>query len=380
MDFTKINNFTRAKLTSTNNANLKSKKPSTISKKNDIRRSILTTSVDLCRLVEEVTEAVFMGFTFQHDFQYSDDASDTDHPGLITRPHDLANSRRSVYQRGRVRLALEMSSIAGSSVEIQPGAWRRIVMNIVGNSLKYTDQGLITISLKISEFDDDPLESGEQGQDALSITLTVKDSGIGMSNEFLHNRLFKPFSQEDSFASGSGLGLSIVDQIVKSLGGYVDVSSTRGFGTTITVCANTRHGKPMPIDTDQASPQSVAESLSKLRVVILEDTNSKGSRDNPDSLLTAEAEFCKILLSNLHVWFRVDSVVQSSWIPGSADLIICLEPSFRLIESVRSQSQAEASIAPPILIIAHDALEMAVLQRDARIQNDRAVIEITHQP
>jgi hypothetical protein len=321
-----------------------------------------------------------MGFTFQHDFLHSDDVSVTDRPTLIARPHDLANSRRSVYQRGRVRLALELPSLDASSVEIQPGAWRRIVMNIVGNSLKYTDQGFIVISLQLSEFDGEPPESGGQGQDTLSITLSVKDSGIGISNEFLQNRLFKPFSQEDSFSSGSGLGLSIVDQIVKSLGGYVDVSSTRGFGTTMTVCVNTRHGKPRPMDTGKSSPQSMAKALSKLRIAILEDTDLRGSRDNPETLLTAEAEFCRILLSNLNRWFRVESVMQSSWIPESADLVICLEPSFRLIESVRSQSRAQASIAPPILIITHDALEMAVLRRDVRIQNDESVIEITHQP
>lgn len=373
MDFTKINNFTKTK-----SSKLEDKTTSAIPRKNDIRRSSLTTSVDLCELVEEVVEAVFMGFTFQHDFLHSDDTSETDRPNLVTRPHDLANSRRSIYQRGRVRLALEVPSIDSTMVVIQPGAWRRIVMNIVGNALKYTDQGLITISLKLSAFEDDAQQSGEQGKDI--ITLTVKDSGIGMSNEFLQNRLFKPFSQEDSFSNGTGLGLSIVDQIVKSLGGYIDVSSTRGLGTTMTVCVNARHGMPRLRDSDHASPQYITQSLSKLRVAILEDTSSKASTDNSESQLTTEAEFCRILLSNLNRWFGVETVIQSTWIPGSADFVICLEPSFRLIESVQSQSRAQASAAPPMLIISHDALEMAVLRRDVRVQSEESVIEITHQP
>ncbi|KEF63261.1 uncharacterized protein A1O9_01238 [Exophiala aquamarina CBS 119918] len=378
MDFTKINNFTKSKSTSSDNTKLEDKKSSATSRKNDIRRSSLTTSVDLCELVEEVVEAVFMGFTFQHDFLYSDDTSETDRPNLVTRPSDLANSRRSLHQRGRVRLALEIPPIDNTVAAIQPGAWRRIVMNIVGNALKYTNQGLITISLTLSAFEDDPQQSGEQGQDV--ITLTVKDSGIGMSNEFLQNRLFKPFSQEDSFSSGTGLGLSIVDQIVKSLGGYVDVSSARGLGTTITVCANACRGTSRSRRSDHASPQAIAKSLSKLHVTVLEDTSSKASTANPEGQRGAEAEFCRILLSNLNRWFGVETAIQSTWIHGSADLIICLEPSFRLIESIRSQARDQGSPAPPILVISHDALEMAVLRRDVRIQSEESVIEITHQP
>lgn len=348
--------------------------------KNDIRRSSLTTSVDLCQLVEEVVEAVFTGFTFQHNFLHSEGLPSTGLPSSNTQLQDFGSSRRSVYQRGRVRLALDIQSINGNSVEIQPGAWRRVVMNLVGNALKYTDQGLITISLHVSDFNDEKLGSDERGHDAVSIILTVKDSGIGMSTEFLHNKLFKPFSQEDSLSSGTGLGLSIVDQIVKSLGGYVDVSSTRGLGTTMTVCVNTRHGKLTSVDSDGPSLQSVAKSLSKLRVAILEDTSSKGSKDNSESLMQAEDEFSRILLSDLNRWFGVESTVQSAWVPNSADLIVCLEPSFRLIELVRSQSRAQASQAPPILIISHDALEMAALRSDARIQSDDSVVEITHQP
>jgi hypothetical protein len=253
-------------------------------------------------------------------------------------------------------------------------------MNLVGNALKYTDEGLITVSLKVSDLNDETLESDEKGHDTVSIFLTVKDSGIGMSNEFLQNKLFKPFSQEDSLSSGTGLGLSIVDQIVKSLGGYVDVTSARGLGTTITVCVNTRRGKQQSIDVDEVHAQELSRSLAKLRVAILEDTSSKGSRENPESLLTAEHEFSSVFLSDLRRWYGVETVVESSWSPGAADLIVCLEPSFGLIQSVRSQSQAQGSIAPPMLIISHDALEMAALRDDARIQNEDFVVEVTHQP
>ncbi|KAK5064278.1 hypothetical protein LTR84_000111 [Exophiala bonariae] len=381
MDFTKINSFTNTKTNFSVKANAENNKVSSALSKDDISRSSLTTSVDLCQLIEEVVEAVFTGFSYQHSFLQSDDATPIGLPIQKSQPQGLAHSRRSVYQRGRVRLALDFQSINGiNNVEIQPGAWRRIVMNLVGNALKYTDEGLITVSLQVSDFNDEKLESDEKGHDTVSIILTVNDSGIGMSNEFLQNKLFKPFSQEDSLSSGTGLGLSIVDQIVKSLGGYVDVTSTRGLGTNMTVCVNTRRGKHHPTDVDEQHPQALSKSLANVRVAILEDTASKASKDNPESLLTAEGEFSRILLSDLKRWYGVESTVESSWSPDAADLIICLEPSFGLIQSVRSQAQAQASIVPPMLIISHDALEMAALRDDARIQNKDFVVEITHQP
>ena len=67
------------------------------------------------------------------------------------------------------------------------------------------------------------------------ITLTVSDSGRGIGREFLKSKLFTPFSQEDTLASGTGLGMSIVKQIVHLLGGDIDVKSQVNVGTAVTV-------------------------------------------------------------------------------------------------------------------------------------------------
>jgi hypothetical protein len=63
----------------------------------------------------------------------------------------------------------------------------------------------------------------------------VSDSGRGITREFLKTKLFTPFSQEDTLASGTGLGMSIVQQIVQLLGGDIDVKSQVNVGTTVTV-------------------------------------------------------------------------------------------------------------------------------------------------
>jgi signal transduction histidine kinase len=79
-------------------------------------------------------------------------------------------------------------------------------MNIFGNAQKYTKTGYIAVQLTIGHAVD-PLAAGVGGD---VLTLRIRDSGRGMSSEFMERRLYRPFSQEDSFSPGVGLGLSIV--------------------------------------------------------------------------------------------------------------------------------------------------------------------------
>jgi signal transduction histidine kinase len=97
----------------------------------------------------------------------------------------------------------------------------------LGNALKYTEKGFITVSLY-------PQETNSSSH-AVDFELSVEDSGRGMSTDYQNTKLFAPFSQENPFASGTGLGLSIVKQIVESLKGVVDVQSTLHVGTKVSV-------------------------------------------------------------------------------------------------------------------------------------------------
>jgi signal transduction histidine kinase len=76
-------------------------------------------------------------------------------------------------------------------------------MNIFGNAQKYTESGFILVQLGVRE-----AEGSESSQRML--TLNVIDSGRGMSTEYMERKLYTPFAQEDAFAPGVGLGLSIV--------------------------------------------------------------------------------------------------------------------------------------------------------------------------
>jgi signal transduction histidine kinase len=126
----------------------------------------------------------------------------------------------------------------------QSGALRRVLMNLLGNALKYTDVGWVKISLQSKDI----IPIKPQSQQSI-ITITISDSGRGISQEFLNSQLFTTFSQENSLNPGTGLGLSIVLQIVRSLGGTIDVQSELGVGTEVKVS--------LTLDQELTAPQSL---------------------------------------------------------------------------------------------------------------------------
>src|SRR3954471_8124383 len=99
-------------------------------------------------------------------------------------------------------------------------------MNIFGNSQKYTKSGFIVVQLGIRR---DASSSPQGSKDV--IFLNIRDTGKGMSSEYMERKLYHPFAQEDSFSPGIGLGLSIVWSIVNQIGGKIRVRSEVGKGT-----------------------------------------------------------------------------------------------------------------------------------------------------
>jgi hypothetical protein len=97
---------------------------------------------------------------------------------------------------------------------------KRILINLISNANKFTQQGKITISGNISNGD---------------IILRIKDSGIGIAKDQIE-RIFEPFSQADNSCTrehgGAGLGLTISKEYAMALGGKIFVESKEGKGTT----------------------------------------------------------------------------------------------------------------------------------------------------
>ena len=237
---------------------------------------------------------------------------------------------------------------------LRPGAFRRVVMNLFGNALKYTKSGFIRVRLEIEDLQkqrtmssatvgyDEYLAQSTASLDAIEpepttndstqvIKLTITDSGIGMSPEYLRTKLFIPFAQESSLAPGTGLGLSLVKSIVEMLKGSIDFKSALGVGTEVTVKF------PMPRSTSggtntNSTPSSTGSGLDRIQDdsidIIRKLAIEKAAAlywditSEPTAELAETAHMVRHTVAHyLTEWFDFGSVLD--WNPSiTADLII----------------------------------------------------------
>jgi signal transduction histidine kinase len=204
----------------------------------DRGEKVSSSNVRLDAVLEEVTESVFAGYSFYNHPKMPP-------PALTDSSSRSAGQTSASNQVGprtsEVTIIFDIQPYMEWQFNTHPGAWRRILMNVFGNALKYTKSGYIYLGLKSSENSDSKdntllaPESSEEQEAWFEVTLIVKDTGKGIGPEYLQKDIFTPFMQEDSLMSGSGLGLSIVHQAVGSLGGSIEINSTQGVGTELSI-------------------------------------------------------------------------------------------------------------------------------------------------
>ncbi len=121
-------------------------------------------------------------------------------------------------------LACRLAPNTPARVVGDPGRLRQILLNLLGNGLKFTEKGGVSLSVTVDR------ESDSEA----SLRFSVRDTGIGISDEAI-TRLFNPFTQADASITrkygGTGLGLAICQKIVELLGGKIGVESVPGQGS-----------------------------------------------------------------------------------------------------------------------------------------------------
>jgi signal transduction histidine kinase/FixJ family two-component response regulator len=137
------------------------------------------------------------------------------------------------------------------------GKLRQVLINLIGNAVKYTVKGVVTLRAKASE---------KEGSDAIWVRFEVEDTGTGIQEED-RERIFSPFEQLQGRApteAGTGLGLAIAKQYVELMGGRISVSSEWGKGsvfhfeipvqvsTVEPASVESRHGRVMGLEEGQA--------------------------------------------------------------------------------------------------------------------------------
>ena len=136
----------------------------------------------------------------------------------------------------------------------EPGALRQIAVNLIGNALKYTKSGSVIVTLSASKVIEDPSRLSNDVTSGRTLTFNIRDTGRGMSKEFMANQLFLPFTQEDSTSThGVGLGMSIVKSLISLLSGEIKVQSEENKGTEVNVRVPMRMCTPDDDEKGQAA-------------------------------------------------------------------------------------------------------------------------------
>ena len=148
-----------------------------------------------------------------------------------------------------------------TAVRGDPTRLRQVLSNLIGNALKFTSAGEVAIRLVAAESaDGSPL-----------LRFDISDTGIGMGPETLAH-LFNSFTQGDASTTrrfgGTGLGLTISRELITLMGGTIEVSSTKGAGTTFVVSL------PMTANVGPTSPLRQLPGAERLRVLVVDDSQT----------------------------------------------------------------------------------------------------------
>lgn len=180
---------------------------------------------------------------------------------LIT--HCVQSFQHAAQQQG---LALDLS-LAENTAQLQvngdPTRIRQILLNLIGNALKFTEQGQVRVEARWQVMD----------EQRIWLTCSVQDTGIGIDNDRLE-MMFVAFQQADSSISrrygGTGLGLSIARTLAERMGGHLHGQSLEGHGSTFTL----EMPLALPTSTRQArrvAPPGQLAWTEPTRVLLVED-------------------------------------------------------------------------------------------------------------
>jgi signal transduction histidine kinase/CheY-like chemotaxis protein len=132
------------------------------------------------------------------------------------------------HQKG-LTLRCELASDLPPAVSLDPGRVRQVLVNLLGNAVKFTTEGTVTLAIG---------HEGTMPDGRLALTFAVRDTGIGIAGARL-DAIFQPFTQADTSMTrrfgGTGLGLTISARLVELMGGWITVHSTERVGSEFLV-------------------------------------------------------------------------------------------------------------------------------------------------
>ena len=234
-----------------------------------------------------------------------------------------------------------------------PTRIKQILINLVGNAIKFTDKGGVTITVSTCPIESKTLYDGSDQESRIDLTIVIKDTGIGIPPE-KQKHLFLPFSQADaSFTrkyGGTGLGLAISSDLVSLMGGTIRCTSKPGQGSTFSFVVPLKKAKQKTDEAPGEAPSNQPPQTDKidLHVLVAEDNIT-----NQDVFSTMLKKFgCRVDIAST----GVEAIDKFISLKPDIILMDCQMPKMDGYQACREIRRHEATIGthtPIIAITAH---------------------------
>lgn len=175
--------------------------------------------------------------------------------------HDVCELIRPRVTGKPIEVLCRIDGRMPANIKGDPGRFRQVLVNLLGNAAKFTEKGELELSLEVQE------ETGE----TITVLSKIRDTGIGLAEDKFES-IFEAFQQADGTTTrkygGTGLGLSICRKISSLMQGHVWVESTLGIGTTFLFTSVMKKSAPRTIKTSKPQP------LNNVKALIVDDNRT----------------------------------------------------------------------------------------------------------
>jgi hypothetical protein len=280
-------------------------------------------------------------------------------------------TRQAVASRRSRFVILDISDYSALGFRLSASSYGRIVMNLFGNALKFTEAGYVHLSVR----------SENLTQNSGTVVLKISDSGVGMNAQFLESA-FEPFRKQNEHTAGTGVGLSVVKRILEDVGGRIDVFSEPSRGTQVILKLPLERLTDSECSDNKINPLPVAMANIKGRKVCIlysgDDPN-----DPPEQIKHkwTMKHYVDVLAATLENVCKLDVRFTNAW-DGTDDteVMICPEVSFDSLQMIRQNAAKAGRRCPATILIAMDIPEAEILRSDARILSRESIVESITQP
>jgi len=264
--------------------------------------------------------------------------------------HDVCEMIRPRVSGKRIEVLCRIGEDVPARLKGDPGRFRQVLVNLLGNAAKFTEHGEIELSLDLLE------ETGE----AILLHSTVRDTGIGIPED-KHEAIFTAFKQADGSTTrkygGTGLGLSICRSIAGLMNGRIWVESREGEGATFHFTAAMRAADHLPEN------RSAGEDLRGIKVLVVDDNRANNEilrsvLEQADMIVATETDERRAIA-------RLQQAAENRrpYKLAIIDIILPHIPGFELAARIRAEKSSISTI--PLLAYTSSTERIAAKCREA---------------